>query len=426
MSGTNTIALQRGSSYDDCLLGSCLKKMFKGYVKSGAGTGYIISSEVAEVRKELEQLNGGSPLELSFAYLSAMESTMPHAGFRYVIVHENNRPLVFGYFQVFTLTSKNFRLKTDKKFVKGIINLFLDLKKAKVLMAGNALRNETPCYCYDRSVINDELATEMIASAAEKIAADEHMTAVLLKDIPFTDHANIWLLKQDYHAPMTDQQMVLTIDPAWHTLADYVSALTRKYKARANKVLALREGLRIEQLDEAGVAHYAHQLNRLYKNVADSQSFALTTVSERHFAKMKEVYGPGFEVLGFFPEKKLVGFYTAIVTDNVYEIYYAGFDYGLNDQYQIYFNILFTGVERAVQLQKQQLKLGRTAFDSKASLGARPVEMNYLIKTANIPAAAVTWFVNYFSSMEDAKWKLRDPLKQPAATPAQDKAGSPS
>jgi len=385
--------------------------MFKGYVKSGAGTGYIISSEVAEVRKELELLNGNNLPELSFAYLSVLESTMPGVGFRYVVVHENNRTLLFAYFQVFTLTSKNFNLKTDKRFVKGIINLFLDLKKAKVLMAGNALRNETPCYCYDHSVINDELATEMIASAAEKIAADEHMTAVLLKDIPFSKHSVEWLAQQDYHAPMVDRSMTLAIAPEWETLAGYVSALTRKYKARASKILALRDNLCIEELDEDSVAQYQHQISKLFSNVADSQSFALTTLGEAHFTKMKALYGSDFEVFGFFIDKKLVAFYTAFVTEGAYELYYAGFDYQLNDEYQLYFNILFTGVERAIQLQKQQLKLGRTAFDSKASLGAKPVELSYFIKTANIPNAAVKWFVNYFSSMEDSKWKLRDPLK---------------
>ena len=152
-------------------------------------------------------------------------------------------------------------------------------------------------------------------------------------------------------------------------------------------------------------------MNRLYKNVVENQPFALTSVGEDHFAKLKALYKDDFEIFGFFADKKLIAFYSAFVTPAAYEIYYVGFDYQLNDQYQLYFNILFSGLERAISLGKGQLKLGRTSFDSKASLGAKPVEISYFIKTMNIPTVAINWFVNYFASMEDGKWKLRNPLK---------------
>jgi hypothetical protein len=107
-----------------------------------------------------------------------------------------------------------------------------------------------------------------------------------------------------------------------------------------------------------------------------------------------------------------VAFYTAFLTEDAYELYHVGFDYELNNEYHLYFNILFSGLKRAITLKKSHLKLGRTSFDAKASLGAKPVEIEYFFKPGNIPNVVSKWFANYFSSMEDAKWKLRNPLKE--------------
>ncbi len=411
MSVSSAAILKDGPVYDDCLISSCLKRLFKGHAKNRELPGYKIGNSVSDFKNELAQLDTGGTVELSFGYLSAMEQSLPGIGFRYVVFYKNDVPILFTYFQLFTLTSKNFNLKNNKAFVKHIVHFFLDLKKVKTLISGNALRNDTPCYCYDASVIIGNEAAEMIASAAEKIAADEKMTAVILKDIPVSAHTIKWLSGQGYTAPIADRSMTLDINPAWETLGGYVSALSRKYKTRASKILALRDTLKVEELAEDYVAAHQRQINRLYRNVVENQPFALTVAGEDHFTKLKSVYKDDLEIFGFFHDKKLVAFYSAFVTPAAYDIYYAGFDYQLNEEYQLYFNILFSGLERAIIRGKSQLKLGRTSFDSKASMGAKPTDISYFIKTMNIPTVAINWFVNYFTAMEDGKWKLRNPLK---------------
>ena len=410
MNSSNTAALPVGNTYDDCLITSCIKKLFTSRVKSKELPGYSISKDIASIEKELGQINS-STIELSYDYLLAMEQSLPGIDFRYVVFHKNKAPILFAYFQLFTTTSKNFNLKNNRTFIKGIIRFFLDLKKVKALISGNALRNETPCYSYDKSVINDTEAAELIAAAAEKIASDERVTALVLKDIPLSAHGAKWLAGMGYYAPITDSAMNLTINPEWGSLTGYTAALSRKYKTRANKILALRDKLTVQELGSKDIAASQRQMNTLYKNVVERQSFALTQLGEEHFTKLKTLYNDSFEVFGFYHNKKLVAFYTAFVTPDAYEIYYVGLDYEVNDEYQLYFNILFSGLERTMLLNKSELKLGRTSFDSKASLGAKPVEINYFFKAMNVPAAVVNWFANYFTAMEDGKWKLRNPLK---------------
>ena len=92
-------------------------------------------------------------------------------------------------------------------------------------------------------------------------------------------------------------------------------------------------------------------------------------------------------------------------------MYYVGFDYDANATCQLYFNLLFSGLERAIQLKKKTLKMGRTSFDAKASLGATAHSVDYSIKLSHLKTFILRKFGAYFTSLEDKRWKQRNPLK---------------
>ncbi len=194
-------------------------------------------------------------------------------------------------------------------------------------------------------------------------------------------------------------------------MEDYVQALSRKYKSRANKILEAGNVLEKRTLSEVETNKYSSKISGLFRQVARSQSFVLANLADDHFGKMKSLYKDSFEVMGFFYEGEIVAFTSAFISRDTYELYYAGFDYNHNQKLQLYFNLLFSGLERAIKLGKSVLKLGRTSLDAKASLGAHPEELVYYFKAGKIAGVVNNWFANYFSSMEDGKWKLRSPMK---------------
>lgn len=403
------------NAYDACIVSSFLKRLFTLCREKKVSHELVIKNNVLEVKRDLELLNGVSGLELSFDYLSAMESSLPDAAFRYVVIYKDSKPALFAYFQLFLLSKQNFNLEKNAGFAKGILRFFLKLKKAKVLMLGNAVRTGTLSYCFDADVIGKEEAVAAIAGIAEKIASDENATAVILKDISAVSPTGQQVLKDmGYQTPWNDQVMEMEVNSGWKTLDDYIALLTRKYKTRANKILAARKHLEVKVLSQTEVVHYQPDIKRLFSALIDRQSFTLTTGGVNNIADFKNIYGDDFDVIGFLLEGQLVAFYTAFHNESNYEIYYAGFDYELNNEHQLYFNILFSGLERAITLQKSLLKLGRTSFDAKASIGAKPKATDYLIKLSHIPDIVIKWFACYFSSLEDSQWKLRNPLKQPA------------
>ncbi len=407
-------SINLSGDFDKCLIGNYISKIFPASVKSGKGDFLKVYKSVEEVQSVLHTLNADGKLELSLPYLTAMQRPVPGMEFRYAVLYHKHKPVLFGYFQLFTITSANFGLDEKGGMMRRIIRFLMDIKKVRVLILGNAMRNETCCFCYDRGMLDEIQAVSLLGSIAEEIASDECALAVVLKDIPDSDGARQWLAAQKYQTPWPDQLMILDVRPGWTSLDLYLEDLSRKYRARANKILASLGSVRVEKLEMDRVAQLETKIDGLFGNVLDSQRFLLTRPGTGHFTDLMKNYGDQFEVYGYFDGEELIAFFTAFITPDAYEMYYVGFDYSLNPERQLYFNILFAGLERAILNKKKHLNFGRTSFDAKASMGAQAVERKYYFKAPGIPDAVTGWFVNFFSALEDGKWRLRNPLKQPA------------
>ena len=401
-----------GSAYDSCMVTTFLKNLFTCCREHTDTPDLVIKKNISAIKSEVDKLNTGNCTELSSAYLAAVEDSLPDAGVRYALIYKNGAPALFVYFQLFSLSTRHFNLQQNKGFMKHILSLLLSVKKAKVLVLGNALRTDTQGFSFDAHAMTREEAIAAVAGIAEKLSADEHAAAVILKDLPaITRGGQKMLAGMGYTKPWDDQVMEMAINPEWHTLQDYTAVLTRKYKTRANKVLAAAGKLVTKVMDAAEVKHYQPEINKLFATLVEKQSFTLATAGAGNLAKLKEIYQDSFEVSGIFMDNSLVAFYSAFINEDNYELYYIGFDYSLNNEYQLYFNILFSGLERGIILKKKLLKLGRTSFDAKASIGATAKSTDYRIKFLYIPDVAVKWFASYFTALEDGKWKLRNPLK---------------
>lgn len=411
---THNLKLNNTCNFNDCLISTLLNTLFAGKAKTLPVV--HISKSIKEVDTDPAQFDNGRG-ELTRGNFALLEEALPDAGHRYAVISRNNRPVMFAYYQLFTLTPANFNLDTNNAFTRGLIKFFVGVKRTKILMLGNALENEKQCYGYDAAMLNKDEATEAAAALAEKIATEECASAIILKELPeLSGGTKKMLIENGYSMPFEDRIMEMQVNASWHTLGDYIADLTRKYKTRANKIIAALDGLTVKALNTEEIKQHEEDIHRLFSATIHQQAFTLTHPAKGFFTGLRQLHGDNFEVTGYFKGDKLVGFYSAFIEEHAYNIYYIGFDYQENEAHQLYFNILFAGLERAIQLRKPMLELGRTSFDAKASLGAKDRQLTYALKMEYIPGFITNRFVNYFASMENSRWKQRNPLKTGAVT----------
>lgn len=133
---------------------------------------------------------------------------------------------------------------------------------------------------------------------------------------------------------------------------------------------------------------------------------------------MKKKLGDNFRVYGYFLGDKMLAF-----SSNIYypekqkmEIHYIGLDYNYNNQYNLYFNLLFDGIKCAIINGFKTIEMGRTAREAKANAGAHAVEnFNYIWVKPGIVRMAFNFIGSWFDSNIGEDWKKRNPFKSNSA-----------
>lgn len=215
-----------------------------------------------------------------------------------------------------------------------------------------------------------------------------------------------------YHFFNGDVTMEISRRGHWLSFDDYLKDLKKNYSQRAKKILRSFESIEKRELSAAAILESALAINELYWNVVNKQTIKLGTINARYFYELKKNLQQNFELYGMYLNGKMVGFYTFIFYENEMETHYIGLDYEANKMYKLYFNILFSGVQKMIERKNSTLELGRTAREAKANLGALPKQIFNYIKVSNpLVKIVLNYFLKKFNKAEDQSLLGRTPLK---------------
>lgn len=331
------------------------------------------------------QVTQGASIFLQHHYLSAIEAHPPeNIQLRYVIAYQMGTPVFALACQIAEVSGAQL-VKADHKakaFFEKSVN-------ERLLVCGNLISSGQHSVAYT-TLIDDELAWRITAEALYKIRRAEKLNGAinfaLIKDFKgeYKDRSSV-LERYSYRPIQTDPDMVLTLSNPCKGFEDYLAALTSKYRSRVKKMIRTIDeaGFQLEdiQIDEQIDA----ELHELYLNVENRANIRLATISQGYFHLLAEALGENLVCKGLYLNEKLAGFITVIKDCDQAVAYYVGFDYALNADYPIYFRLLVSVIEAAIELNCTTISFGRSALEPKASLGALPVE-TYVWARHRIPA----------------------------------------
>lgn len=345
--------------------------------------------------------------------LLALENTKAeHLTFSYVTVFNQNMPIGVMYLQHLNFNQKHFSHSfLDKPFLKILKPLILKLS-TNILVCGNLFRVNFQGFYFtkkeDRAYIFDCLKLYK-----QQVKKTVKFSGILVKDCSRT------FKLEDFSCnafmPYTeDLTMEIDINPIWQNFNDYVNALSRKYKQRANKIIKAIEPIEKKNLTLEDVLFYKDKIEQLYLDITQKQNIALGILNANYFIEMKRLLDNKFEVIGYFENNELIAYSCHIFYPEKKEMetHYIGFDNEKNKIYNLYFNIIFHGIETAINKGYKKLELGRTAREAKASAGAYAVEnYNYIWIKQGIARLAVKYLSKSFTSTMGDEWKNRNPFK---------------
>ena len=267
---------------------------------------------------------------------------------------------------------------------------FASRLRERVLVCGNLLTYGQHAVAVAPDVEPDSVwpaVAEVIyrVRRAEKLAGQAGF--VLIKDIPLAANAGAAQLGDvGYRGVETEPNMVLSLDPAWKTHADYLAGLTSKYRSAVkNQILQPIAQAGLEARAYVPMDALARRTHELYLGVHENASLRPFTLHPDYFAELAATAGDRVRFTGLFagpgdtPEA-LRGFMVTLADVDEALAYHIGYAQDDPQGLPLYLRLLHASIADAIALGARSLSFGRTALEPKARLGAKPQEMQVWLR----------------------------------------------
>ncbi len=388
-----------------------------------------ISKNISEVESVWNKMTNNENLFLQSTYLKILEKFPPEKmGFRYLIYFKENKPVGISYNQIFRLKiedslQENAQKEKEKQYF-CIISAISDavkkwfIKRAdfNLLICGNMLlTGEYGFHFADNidstqtaSLVQDSLETLQEVLDVEQTKISIH----LIKDhkIETSESLKTELQKDTYHPFLMQPSMHMHIRDNWTTFEEYLADMSSKYRVRAKRARKKGKDIIKRELTLKEIENNEERIHELYQMIAKGAGFNAFLLHKKYFTELKRSLGDLYKLTAYFIDNKLVAFYTAIFNYGEMDAHFLGVDNSYNRTHQVYLNILYDLVNKAITGGAKRIDFARTALEIKSSVGAVAQDMLCFFKHRGTLTSKILPLV--FDSLNPKEeWKPRNPFK---------------
>src|SRR5262249_50283908 len=160
--------------------------------------------------------------------------------------------------------------------------------------------------------------------------------------------------------------------PLFDDFAQYCAALRRHYRRQINRTKRKlrRPGVELMVLSDPQeiLRAYTPEVHALYHQMADRATFKLEVVPIEFLRQMSLRLNGHVELIAICKEARIIAFGWCLHADSTYYTMYAGLDYQLNDEFDLYFNLIYASLDRALRKRVSTIELGLGADTFKARI----------------------------------------------------------
>lgn len=299
-----------------------------------------------------------------------------------------------------------------KQTIKSVLPFILGScdSHLQILIAGNMLVSG-PYGLYFTKTCTSELQIQLWQAVLNSV--EEHFgncNLTVLKDL------NLSQTSQNHHSMNgfikvnTLPLMILPISPNWSSFADYLGAMSTKYRTRARAALHKAGTLTTEYWEASEIQANKNQIHLLYNEVYKRAKFRIQPVNDAYIPQLAEAFSTDrFRFIAWKDGDKLIGFSTAFLHGDRLDAHLIGMDYAYNRSHSLYLNMIYRYIQDALELGVKFVDFGRTAMEIKSTAGAIPQELDVLIRLKSVVGNKLAKRLSTKIKSED--WIQRHPFK---------------
>ncbi len=359
---------------------------------------------------------------LSRCYLRALQDCLP-PGMRigYLVFYENDEPigvalLQWVYFdgrrQVRQVGSSADRGDWFRQPIQLSKRLLINSIRGHLLVCGNLLLTGWHSFYFDKGKIAESQSAHLLCQALKEVARQSSpaLSGVLVKDVApaHAGQRQVWR-RERYWEFCIQPNMVMPLP--YRTFEEYLEAMTTKYRTRAKRAFKKAAVLERRRLALHELRQQLPELHRLYLSVARRSDFHIVDLHEDYLPALQRALSERFHLVGWYRQKQLVGFHTAVENGSELEAHFLGYEESANAEHQLYLNMLYELVRLGIERSCQRVVFGRTALEIKSSVGAVPHTLYNYLQPQTVTLRRLGGALLHYL-MPEEPWVERHPFKK--------------
>jgi hypothetical protein len=324
----------------------------------------------------------GSPIFMDPRFITAVEVSMKqNSRFWYVIVYDdNNRPVACACLNAITIDLADVagpRLASAMRRLPETLSRF---RKLKALICG------LPGAPGEKNLLLSDATAQTLGVLDEAIcdlAVHTGMDIVVYKEFGDDDLASVNALQDLGYLRIPTQPMHL-FAPSFQDFAHYCAALNTRYRKHINRSMRKLEpaGVKLSILTdpEEILRMYTSEVHALYYQMVARAEVNIELLPIEFFRQLTSQLNGKVELIAFSKDSRVIAIGWCLHAGTTYHMLYAGLDYQLNGQFDLYFNLMYATLDRALRKGVSKIHVGQTATAFKARLGCHSEPLYAFIK----------------------------------------------
>lgn len=173
--------------------------------------------------------------------------------------------------------------------------------------------------------------------------------------------------------------MVFESKSEWNDLTDALAAMSSKYRVRNQKVLKSTADFTWRELQDLPASEWLATCSLFLQQTLAEKTVALTGNLNELLWQYHRILKKNFKVRGYYLNDELIGFVSYIEDGPEWHAMHMGMDRSTGDQYPLYQRMFLDLIDSSIAAKTQRLYMGRTATEIKSTLGAIPLDNQFLV-----------------------------------------------
>jgi Acetyltransferase (GNAT) domain len=327
--------------------------------------------------------SGGS-IFMDPRFIASVENSMKEdCRFWYIIVYDGNgRPAACACLTAMTIDLADLADPRLASIIRRMPRLLTRFRKLKLFICGlPGSPGEKSLALTSLNSSEDILA--VLDAVIRDLANETRSDAIVYKEFGNGDLE--WtrpLLALGYRLIPTPPMHFFK--PSFGDFDEYRAALKTRYRQQVNRSLRKLKvpGIRQEILTDSEEIsrRYTAPVHDLYCQMAAKAEAKLEILPIEFFRQLTSRLEGEVDLLVISKDSRIVAFGWCLHAGSSYHLLFAGLDYQLNEELDLYFNLMYAGLDRALRKQVSTIHVGQSADAFKARIGCNSEPLYVLAK----------------------------------------------